>query len=132
MNYSAGQLVEQALKLDDLLEAKTKEFEAGIKPIKDAVATIKNKLLEMLNAEDCQNFNTDFGTCYKSTIMNVKVADRDAFVENCTQNWREYGNEMLLANAKKESVKAFMEANEGKLPPGLEISHFVKVNIRRS
>ena len=126
---SDAQLVAKYLELKAHVAAKTEVFDAEIKPYKDGMATIENALLALLNARDADNTKTENGTAYKSTILNVKVVDQQAFLKFCLEQGG--SAEMLNIGALKEPVKEWIEET-GAPPPGVETSHFVRVNVRRS
>ena len=48
------------------------------------------------------------------------------------EDWDAWGNDMMLVNVTKDAVKRYMEEHSGQLPPGISISHFQRLNIKRS
>ena len=54
-----------------------------------------------------------------------------AVLEAAQAVWDEYGADIQI-NLSKDAVKRFMEENNGLVPPGMSISHFQRLNIRRS
>lgn len=133
---SAADLVKEFTTLDDFLAAEGKRYNEHIRPIKERMDAIKAKLHEMLLAlgsKDKQSISTDYGTVYTSTIMTPKIVDRTKFLDLCLDNWDAFGNEMLQIGApQKDAVRTYLDANNGSLPAGVEISSFVRINIRRS
>lgn len=131
MNFTDAQLVEKYLELKAHIAARTETFDTEIKPFKDGMATIENEFLKRLDERGADNTKTDAGTAYKSTLLNVKVVDRDAFLKFCTTYWETIGAEMLNVTAVKDPVKQYMNG-QNMPPPGVETSQFVRINIRRS
>lgn len=147
---TASDLVAEHCRLDDYVTAESKRFQAHLKPAQDRMAEIKNKLHEMLlglGSKAKQSISTDHGTVYTSTIMTPKISTwgppyvtasgtrvgRDAYLDFCLDNWDTVGNEMLQLGApQKDALKTYIEAHNGAVPPGIEISSFTRVNIRRS
>ncbi len=141
-------LTKQYFALDDWLEAETKRFGEHVKPTKLMLEAIKDEFLRRLNERKADSTKTDVGTAYKSTIMNIAISPegapyqvdgvlepkvgRDALLDFCLDHWEEIGNDLLIINAQKDSVKRWMEEHSGQAPPGLKISHFTRINIRRS
>lgn len=125
-------LIQKYVSVRDHIAAENKRFSEYMAPYNKELEDIGNKLLEMLNEQKCENFKTEFGTAYKSTIMNTKVADRDKLVDFSLDNWDAIGNELLLINVQKDAVRQHMEGNNGHPPPGVEVGFFTRVNIRKS
>lgn len=124
-----AQLVEQYQKLQAHVVAQEAALSETLKPYKDGMETIKNEFLRRFNERGSTNSKTEFGTPYKSTIMNVKVVARDEFMKFCLDNWATLGAEMMTVNAVKDPVKQFIESSGGKPPPGIEISSIDRVNM---
>ena len=131
MNITDAQLVEKYLEFKSLVASRTETFEAEIKPFKDGMVTIENEFLRRLDERGSENTKTDAGTAYKSTLLNVKVIDRDAFMKFCMTYWDTVGADMLNVTAVKDPVKQYMEAHNLE-PPGVSTSQFVRINVRRS
>lgn len=131
MNITDAMLVEKYLETKAELTALKERHAAETKPLEDAMTLIENAFLERLNERGADNSKTEHGTAYKSTLLNVKVIDRDAFLKFCTTYWDTVGGDMLNVSAIKDPVKTYIEAHNMP-PPGLETSQFVRVNIRRT
>lgn len=129
---SASELVAEALRIEDWMASEAKRFAEYMKPHKERVETIKNQLLEKLNAEGADNFKTEHGTAYKSHLLNIKIEDRNQLIDFCNDKWEECGSDMLMVSAQKDAVKNWMDANNGVPPPGISTSWFTRLNIRRS
>ena len=131
MQITDAQLVEKYLELKAHIASHTEAFDTELKPFKDGMTTIENEFLKRLDERGADNTKTDAGTAYKSTLLNVKVVDRDAFLKFCTTYWETIGAEMLNVTAVKDPVKQYMEAHNLE-PPGVSTSQFVRINVRRS
>ena len=131
MNITDAQLVEKYLEFKSLVASRTETFEAEIKPFKDGMVTIENEFLRRLDERGSENTKTDAGTAYTSTLLNVKVIDRDAFMKFCMTYWDTVGADMLNGSAVKDPVRTYMNGHNMP-PPGIETSQFVRINIRRS
>jgi len=144
----ASDLIGEYVRNDDWIAAQDKAYGEHMKPMRDRQEAIKQQLHEKLLAEGGKDasFKTDHGTAYISNIMNTKIdvdaapftnADqtisrgREAVLDFCLNNWDEIGNEMLQIGVTKDAVKQWIEKT-GAPPPGVSISHFARVNIRRS
>ena len=128
-----AQLVEQYQKLSAHVTAQEAALSETLKPYKDGMETIKNEFLRRFTERGSTNSKTEFGTPYKSTIMNVKVVARDSFMKFCLDNWSTMGAEMMNVAAVKDPVKQFIENNPSKAPPpGVEVSFIERVNMPKS
>jgi hypothetical protein len=127
---NTGEMIQQYIKLRDYVELKTKEFEAGIKQYRDGMAAIESAVSQQIIEMGGESIKTEFGTAYRTTVMAVKMADRQAFMEFVTQDWGK--REAFLTSAvTKDVVKDWIEQNNSK-PPGLDIAYIHKTNFRRA
>lgn len=146
---TAEQLIAERFALDDKIKAATKILSAHVAPLKERMEEIDAALMVLLNqmGDDKASISTDVGTAYKSHLLNVSIdpegapyvnaageeqVGRMALLDWALENWNESGADLLLVQAQKDAVKVFMEAHEGKPPPGLKTSWFTRVNVRRS
>lgn len=131
MNITDAQLVEKYLDFKSLVASRKEAFEVELKPYVEGMATIENEFLRRLDERGADNTKTEAGTAYKSTLLNVKVIDRDAFMKYVSTYWENGGSDMLIVSAAKDAVKQYIETNKVE-PPGIETSQFTRINIRRS
>ena len=146
VDQTAEQLIAAHNALDDWLKAETKRFGEFMKPHKERLEAIGNQLLALSNTQKWDSIKTDAGTAYRSTLLNVSVSPdglpyergeeksigREALLDFALDHWDDIGNDLLLVSAQKDAVKKYMEANEGKPPPGIVTGWFTRINIRRS
>jgi hypothetical protein len=129
---TADDLIIEHIKIDDHLQAQAKKFKDFCKPFQDRMAVIEGELLTLMQSQGSTSIKTDHGTTYISTIVTPKISDREAFLDAVMEHYDQWGSGLLqLGKPKKESLDEYVTAN-GKLPPGVETSSFVRVNIRRS
>jgi hypothetical protein len=128
---SDAQLVEQYLKLKAYAAVLIEGHKAELKPYHDGMEIIENAFLARLNERGADNTKTEHGTAYKSRLMNVKVVDRNAVLKFCMDNWSTIGSDLLQVGATKDAVKQWIES-KGEPPPGIEVSHYININIRKS
>jgi hypothetical protein len=132
---TADEMIERYLSLKDHLAAQTKAFAEFCKPFRDEMEVIEGKLREILLAmgDKAEALKTANGTAYVSLITTPGIENRDQFIDWALDNWESGGGEMLqLGKPQVSAVKEYMEAHEGQLPPGVKISQFQQLNIRRS
>jgi hypothetical protein len=119
----------QILKAD--ITTYKADVAAKLKPFEDDMEVIETELMRRLIERGAKHTKTEFGTAYTVDLLNIKVADRDAFLQFCIKNWDTIGAEMLNVSALKEPVKDFMNGSK-EPPPGLELSTFTRLNVRRT
>lgn len=141
-----SELVYEYTQLDNYVDAETKRFGEHLKPHKQRMEAIKNKLLEMMN-EQGTDFKTDYGTAYRSTITTPKVDDKEKFLDWVLDDWDHRGDFLQIGapqidafrdyvDRRKMQLKEFEEQHGGPpedisiTPPGTSVSYFVRVNIR--
>ena len=128
MDIELGDLIERYHELKETLrelEAERAELE---KPYMHALQAIENECLARLQAQGLQNAKTPAGTAHLATQTRVSVKDKSEFFRHM-QGSGDFS--MLDIRALKEPVKEFVKEN-GANPPGVEVSHWVECNIRKS
>lgn len=149
-DMTAEELIVAHFEVDDFTAAETKRFAEFLKPYRERDEAIKAKLFEMIQAlgKSGKGLKTDAGTAYMSTIVTPKISEqgapymspdvaprfgRTAFLDFCLDNWDTFGNEALQIGApQKDAIEQYRQTHDGALPPGVEITSFTRVNIRRS
>ena len=154
--WKADALIKRELELSDYVAAQTKAFGEFCKPFREEIDAIRGRLLAMLIEQKTDSFKTEFGTAYKSEIMNQKLdvaappyieapaytedgitvpartyTGREALLYWALDNWDKYGNEGLTVGVPIATVKQVMEDTGGHPPPGITVSFFTRVNIKR-
>ncbi len=146
---TAEQLIAERFAIDDKIKAAAKLLADHVAPFKARMEQIDVELMTLLNqmGDDKASISTDVGTAYKSHLLNVSIdpegeayvngqgeeqTGRMALLDFALDHWDEVGADLLLVQPQKDAVKAFMESHDGKPPPGLKISWFTRVNVRRS
>ena len=130
--WAADRLIKHSLALKDYIAEQSKQFAEYMAPHNKARAQIDAALQKMFTDQKLKNVKTEFGTAYVSTLLNHKIVDRDAFMKDALTNWQAYGGALMNVTAVTDGVKEFMESHEGKPPPGVEVSWFSRINIRKS
>ena len=125
-------LVAENFKLEDQLKAGMAKYNEWSKPIQERVKEIETEISRRLLERKADSTKTEHGTAYFSVIMNTKIEDRELIIDFLMDNWEVWGNDMMQVNVTKDAVKRYMEEHAGQLPPGISISHFQRLNIKRS
>ena len=130
--FTDKQLIEKYIWMRDLIAVKKDAYNKVVKPYVAGMEVIEKALLARLIQRGSQNTKTDAGTAFKQEILNVRIADRDAYLQFVRENWDDFGNQMMqLAAPQKDAVRDYID--KYKAPPtGVEISYFTNVNVRKS
>lgn len=122
------QLIEKYLQLRDKKKVFKEEYDAKVAALDEAMSRIENFMLAEMQKSGLKNLPTGAGTAYMSTRTAATVADWDALLGFVRQNdlWT-----MLEKRVNKTAVDEYVAANDD-LPPGVNLTQAVVVNIRRS
>ena len=145
------QLVQEHFGIDDYIDAESKRFKEFLKPLMERDEEIKKILFARMIEQGQPNITTNHGTAYTSTIVTPKVTDREKYLDLVMDHYDTFGAGLLQVGApqksafdeyverRRQEITQYQEAHGGALPddvnilpPGVEISSFVRVNIRRS
>lgn len=116
-------------------EADLKKFNTHWKPALERIEQIQAAITAAMTEQGIKSFKTDTGTAILSEINTAKIKpdERDAYIDMCLDSWDDFGGEMLQIGAPKaDAVRAYMDAHEGKLPPHIEMSTFLRFSIRKA
>lgn len=122
------EVVEKYIALRDKKTALKREYEAKVEAIDQMLDKVEALLLANMQEQGVDSYKTSAGTAYKSVRASASVADRESFMRFIqeTGEWS-----MLDVRANKTAVQEYREANND-LPPGVNWSEQIVVNIRRS
>ena len=122
------QLIAQYVKLRDHVAKATKDFTESVKPYKGGMETIETALMARLIQRGADNTKTEAGTAYKVEHLNVKVVDREKFLEYAMNG----GEDMLLASPQKDAVRQYLDEKKDPALIGIEATVFTDINVRKS
>lgn len=128
-------LIAENFRIEDNLKAAAAKLAEWSAPHKAKLKEIEDELFRRLAERQADSTRTDAGTAYISNITNFKIEQREAILDFMLDAWDQPdwgGNTMMTFNVTKDAVKQYMDAHNGQLPPGLSISHFSRLNIKRS
>ena len=125
-------LIAENFKTEDLIKAAQQKFEEWAKPHKERLKAIEDTLFARLVERKADSTKTDSGTAYISQLANTKIEDREALFDFIAEHWDECGNDMLKLGVSIDPIRNYMQSHDGALPPGVSISHYNRLNIRRS
>ena len=122
------QLISKYVEIRDVVAAKTKVLTETLKPYKAGLETIETALMARLIQRGADNTKTEAGTAYKVEHLNVKVVDREKFLEYAMNG----GEDMLLAAPQKDAVRQYLDEKTDLALIGVEATVFTDINVRKS
>lgn len=126
---NAAEIIKKRIEIRDYLERKAKEREAEDLPYQEAVTALEGMISLLMQQQGVESIKTEFGTAYKSQVMAVKMADRDAFLDFVINT---QSPQFLTSAVAKEAVKEYMDEHNSALPPGLDVTYIIKTNFRKA
>ena len=130
-NVTDNDLIAENHKLEDLIKAAQAKFDEWAKPHKARIAEIESALRARLLERGADSTKTDAGTAYFSNIMNTKVENIPLLFDFVADNWEEVGADVKIS-VPVGKVREHMDEHDGRPPPGISISYFSRLNIKRS
>jgi hypothetical protein len=127
--YNVDKLIRGHEAIEEARDILTAEYKAQIKPLEEKMQEIIGALGIKLAASGQENFKTQYGTYYNSTIKKVKVTNRGAWLDWVYADWNQR-KDCLTQHVAKEEVVKFNEA--GDEPEGVEISDYTSGHIRKA
>lgn len=122
-------LIEGYVKLRDAKAQMKARHEAEMAPLNEMMDRIETRLLAQMNEQGVDSYAVrGVGTAYVSTTTKANVADWDSllsFVRN-QGLWQ-----LLERRVAKSAVDEYVAAHQD-LPPGVNYTQAVAVNVRRS
>lgn len=128
MAAKLDQIIDKYLKIRDEKTKIKEQYQADVAHLDAAMEKIENYLQAEMQKSGLKNLPTELGTAYLSTRTAATVADWDSLLSYVRANdlWT-----LLEKRVSKTAVEEFVAANDD-LPPGVNISQAVVVNVRRS
>src|SRR5271167_2135418 len=80
MNVTDVQLVEKYIALRDHVTARKAAHTEELAPYTAGMGVIEGEFLRRLIERGADNTKTEAGTAYKTTLLNIKVIDQEAFL----------------------------------------------------
>jgi hypothetical protein len=124
-------LIAENHKLEDQIKAGMTRFTEWAKPLKDRIKAIEDDLFARLAERGADSTKTDAGTAYISNLATVKIENNETLFDFAADHWLDYGDEIKLS-ISKAAVDRYMNENNGQLPPGVSLSKYSRLNIKRS
>jgi hypothetical protein len=126
---STDRLAKMVIRIREAKSAHVKEDDAFVKATyDDPLKVINSELARRMQEQGVTGFKTPFGTVYQAESMRVSGSDWTAFGEFLkTHDPLEYMEKRISSTA----VKAYMTANDGAVPPGVNVFREFEARVRR-
>lgn len=127
-NLDCDACVQTYLTLRETRERTKDRFEKRDATLRTMQRSIEAALGAHIQRGKLTGLNTRFGTVFTSPQSTAKVVDRDAYLSYLRENnsW-----ELATLGSNKAEVAKFVENNDGTLPPGVDLTTRIAVQIRR-
>lgn len=122
-------LVDGYIQLRDKKAALKAKHEAELAPINAMMDKIETHLLAQMQEQGVTSYKTELGTAYTSTTTKANVADWDSVKQFSLTLEDPF---MLVERRVSKTAVDEYVAVHNDLPPGVNYSTAVAVNIRRS
>lgn len=128
MPLDVDQLVRVYIKIRDARAANTREYEAEDSRLKQQQEKIESVLLAHLNETNSNSVQTPSGTFFRQEEVIPSASDWGAF-----HAWMREQNAMdaLERRVKRVFITEYMDANEGRLPPGISVFRRFACRVRK-
>lgn len=130
-NVSDADLIGENHELQDRIKAEAAKFAAWAAPFNGRIKDIEDILFARLVERGADKTTTSAGTAYISRLESVKIDNAAALFDFAAENWDEVAGDIKLSLGIA-AVRAWMEDHNGELPPGVSLSKFSRLNIKRS
>lgn len=122
-----GICVEKYQLLRARKKALQEQHDAEMKPFKEAMEALETHMLAQLNESDTSSMRTPLGLAYKTVRTSYTVDDPSVFRAWVESNERP---DFYENRPSKDVIEAYLDAGNP-LPPGLKVSTFTQVNVRK-
>ena len=122
------QIIEKYMELRDKRKAMKEAFDTSVAAIDEAMTRIENHLMTKMQESGQTSMPTPAGTAYMQTRTSATLADKELFRKFCLDNdsWH-----LADIRAAPVAIREYREETDD-VPPGVNFSQHVVVNIRKS
>jgi hypothetical protein len=125
---SLDRVVQAFSAIRDARTVKRHAWEAEDVALEADQQKLKALMLGLLNENNATSIRTEHGTAYRREVLKPSAADWGAIWE-----WMKEHDaaDLVERRLKVTFIKEYMEANEGALPPGINVHREYEVTVRR-
>ena len=127
MSTKIDDVVAKYIQIRDKKDALTKEHKAQVAVLDEAMKRIEMFLLQALDAQGVESYNTQSGTAFKTRRSSATVDDWERMLQYVkeTDRW-----DFLEKRVNKTAVQEFRDEFDD-LPPGVKWREDTVVQVRR-
>lgn len=125
----ADKLVKVYIKMRDKKEQLTREYESQVADIKEKMDLIESELLELCKATGQDGGRTAHGTFTRKVSTRYWTSDWGSMTQFIKDN---DALELYEQRIHQGNMKSFLQANPGKMPPGLNADSRYSITVRRA
>jgi hypothetical protein len=129
-SINLDKVVEAFNAIRDTRTAKRHAWEAEDATLEAAQNKLKVLMLQLLNNIGGKSIATEHGTVYRSEKLKPSAADWAAVYSWIMADPERF--ELLEKRLKPTFVKAYMDENQGAMPPGINVHREYDVTVRRA
>ncbi len=124
---NAQEMISAYIQLRDRKEALDAEYSRRVAAVKAIMAEIEARLRTALNDANAASIRTDAGTVFTAMQTSVRTVDPGVFRRFVIDSgaWN-----LIETRPSKPAVEAWL-AEQGELPPGVDISRTSVVRVNR-
>ena len=123
-----NKIVEHYLVLRDYKDKLNAEHKARLAELDAQMHNAEVFLLDQLNNQGLDRLGASAGTVYVKVNHQTSFADREATLEFIKMTGQV---ELLQSRLSSTAVKEYMDAHNGELPPGVQMTTSREVQVRR-
>lgn len=121
------ELVLAFARIRDARAELKRKYETADNELKQKLTTVENEMLRRAQEQGVDGFKTEYGTTYQSETQHISIADDDEWVSFLKE---ENDPSYLERRPALGRIKEYMEANGGKLPPGIKMYRELHMRVR--
>lgn len=126
-------LIKEWRDTDDFVKAETRRFGEHMAQYRERLKTIETQLHQFLIDNKIETISKKgLGTAYISEIMDPKVEEPEKTLDWALDNYDTVGPDYIKVSPKVEAIRSYMADHDSQLPPGITISYFRRLNVRRT
>lgn len=125
-------LVAQYQQIKLHLEQQSATWNAYCKPYNEQLEQIAWTIQAAMTEQGVKSVKTDTGTAILSTITTPKITDKEKFLDFVLEDWDNRGAMLQISTPQKDALQEYMDANENRLPPAVDVSTFIRFSIRKA
>jgi hypothetical protein len=120
-------LVRTFVRIRNARSELKEQYEGKDDQLKTDLRTVENELLRRAQEQGVKQFKTDDGTAYIGEEQHVSMADAEVF-----RSFVQEQGDLLFYEQRVSlgHVKEYMDANDGKLPPGVNFFRENRMRVR--